>query len=112
MAEKQFTQPIVAQVPFQALQMVGHIVHAVCPGKSKGDTVSTAVHDFEVSSTQSIALLIPKQACTAGAHVSAHPQTSSVRPAAPGYLRALIHAVLVLEHARNLPAHCSTVLFL
>lgn len=38
------------QVPFQALQMVGHIVHAVCPGKSKGDTVLTAVHDFEVHS--------------------------------------------------------------
>ncbi len=36
------------QVPFQALQMVGHLVHAVCPGKSKGDFVLTAVHDFEV----------------------------------------------------------------
>jgi protease I len=34
-------------VPFQALQMVGHDVHAVCPGKSKGDRVKTAVHDFE-----------------------------------------------------------------
>ena len=26
-------------VPFQALQMVGHSVHAVCPGKSAGQTV-------------------------------------------------------------------------
>lgn len=33
-------------VPFQALQMVGHTVHAVCPGKSEGDTCPTAVHDF------------------------------------------------------------------
>ena len=48
------THCVVAQVPFQALQMVGHIVHAVCPGKSKGDTVFTAVHDFEVR--QSVAL--------------------------------------------------------
>ncbi len=33
-------------VPFQALIMVGHTVHAVCPDKKKGDTVKTAVHDF------------------------------------------------------------------
>ncbi len=33
-------------VPFQALQMVGHIVHAVCPGKKAGEKVRTAVHDF------------------------------------------------------------------
>lgn len=33
-------------VPFQALQMVGHEVHAVCPEKKKGDTCPTAVHDF------------------------------------------------------------------
>lgn len=34
-------------VPFQALQMVGHIVHAVCPDKKAGEKVRTAVHDFE-----------------------------------------------------------------
>ncbi len=34
-------------VPFQALQMVGHEVHAVCPGKKSGDVVRTAIHDFE-----------------------------------------------------------------
>jgi protease I len=34
-------------VPFQALLMVGHTVHAVCPGKKSGDTVRTAIHDFE-----------------------------------------------------------------
>jgi protease I len=33
-------------VPFQALQMVGHTVHAVCPGKKSGESVRTAVHDF------------------------------------------------------------------
>jgi protease I len=38
-------------VPFQALQMVGHEVHAVCPGKKSGDTVKTAIHDFEGDQT-------------------------------------------------------------
>jgi len=40
-------------VPFQALLMVGHNVHAVCPGKKSGDTVRTAVHDFEGDQTYS-----------------------------------------------------------
>lgn len=40
-------------VPFQALQMVGHTVHAVCPDKKAGDTVRTAVHDFEGDQTYS-----------------------------------------------------------
>src|SRR5246500_1302318 len=42
-----------AMVPFQALQMIGHTVHAVCPGKSAGQTVRTAVHDFEGDQTYS-----------------------------------------------------------
>src|ERR1700740_1278004 len=40
-------------VPFQALQMIGHTVHAVCPGKPAGQTVRTAVHDFEGDQTYS-----------------------------------------------------------
>jgi protease I len=40
-------------VPFQALQMVGHTVHAVCPDKQAGDKVRTAVHDFEGDQTYS-----------------------------------------------------------
>jgi protease I len=40
-------------VPFQALQMVGHTVHGVCPGKSAGQTVRTAIHDFEGDQTYS-----------------------------------------------------------
>lgn len=40
-------------VPFQALQMVGHTVHAVCPEKTAGQTVRTAVHDFEGDQTYS-----------------------------------------------------------
>jgi protease I len=40
-------------VPFQALGMVGHTVHAVCPGKRTGDVVRTAIHDFEGDQTYS-----------------------------------------------------------
>jgi protease I len=40
-------------VPFQALLMVGHTVHAVCPGKKSGDKVRTAIHDFEGDQTYS-----------------------------------------------------------
>jgi protease I len=40
-------------VPFQALQAVGHTVHAVCPGKLAGDYVHTAIHDFEGAQTYS-----------------------------------------------------------
>jgi protease I len=38
-------------VPFQALTMVGHIVHAVCPGKQAGEKIKTAIHDFEGDQT-------------------------------------------------------------
>src|ERR1700688_3656991 len=40
-------------VPFQALQMVGHTVHAVCPDKKEGEFVRTAIHDFEGDQTYS-----------------------------------------------------------
>src|SRR5262245_57321372 len=38
-------------VPFQALQAVGHVVHAVCPGKKAGERIRTAIHDFEGDQT-------------------------------------------------------------
>jgi protease I len=40
-------------VPFQSLLMVGHTVHAVCPGKKSGEAVRTAIHDFEGDQTYS-----------------------------------------------------------
>ena len=42
-----------AMVPFQMLLMVGHQVDAVCPGKKAGETVVTAIHDFEGEQTYS-----------------------------------------------------------
>jgi protease I len=48
-----FVEDYEIMVPFQALQMVGHTVHAVCPGKKSGDHVRTAIHDFEGDQTYS-----------------------------------------------------------
>jgi protease I len=48
-----FTEDYETMVPFQALQMVGHTVHAVCPGKKAGETIRTAIHDFEGDQTYS-----------------------------------------------------------
>lgn len=48
-----FVEDYEVMVPFQALQMVGHTVHAVCPNKKAGERVRTAVHDFEGDQTYS-----------------------------------------------------------
>ena len=46
-----FVEDYEIMVPFQALQMVGHVVDAVCPGKKKCEQVRTAIHDFEGDQT-------------------------------------------------------------
>ena len=48
-----YTEDYETMVPFQALTMVGHTVHAVCPGKRPGEHVMTAVHDFDGAQTYS-----------------------------------------------------------
>jgi len=48
-----FTEDYETMVPFQMLEMVGYEVHAVCPDKKKGDTIKTAIHDFEGDQTYS-----------------------------------------------------------
>jgi len=48
-----FVEDYEVMVPFQALRAVGHGVDAVCPGKAAGQTVRTAVHDFEGDQTYS-----------------------------------------------------------
>ena len=42
-----FTEDYETMVPFQALLALGLQVDAVCPDKSAGDHVATAIHDFE-----------------------------------------------------------------
>ncbi|HNO87442.1 MAG TPA: DJ-1/PfpI family protein, partial [Rhodocyclaceae bacterium] len=46
-----FCEDYETMVPFQALQAVGHTVDAVCPDKKAGDTIATAIHDFEGNQT-------------------------------------------------------------
>ena len=48
-----FVEDYEVMVPFQALQAVGHEVYAVCPGKKRGDSVATAIHDVEGDQTYS-----------------------------------------------------------
>jgi protease I len=48
-----FVEDYEVMVPFQALLLLGHQVHAACPGKKAGDYVATAVHDFEGHQTYS-----------------------------------------------------------
>lgn len=48
-----YTEDYETMVPFQALLMVGHTVHAVCPGKKAGEQVRTAIHDFDGDQTYS-----------------------------------------------------------
>ena len=48
-----FVEDYEVMVPFQALSMVGHTVHAVCPDKKAGEKVRTAIHDFEGDQTYS-----------------------------------------------------------
>jgi protease I len=46
-----FAEDYEVMVPFQALTTLGHIVHAVCPGKKAGEKIKTAIHDFEGDQT-------------------------------------------------------------
>ncbi|ETN95576.1 DJ-1/PfpI family protein [Zhouia amylolytica] len=46
-----YTEDYETMVPFQMLEMVGYEVHTVCPDKKAGDTIKTAIHDFEGDQT-------------------------------------------------------------
>jgi protease I len=48
-----FAEDYEVMVPFQALTMIGHVVHAVCPDKKAGEKIKTAIHDFEGDQTYS-----------------------------------------------------------
>ncbi|MBD5552835.1 MAG: DJ-1/PfpI family protein [Desulfovibrio sp.] len=48
-----FVEDYEAMAPLQMLKMVGYDVHVIAPGKKPGDTVKTAVHDFEGDQTYS-----------------------------------------------------------
>jgi protease I len=87
-------------VPFQALLMVGHTVHAVCPGKSAGEKIRTAVHDFEGDQTYSEK---PGHAFTLNAtfsEINAQDYDALVVPGgrAPEYLRLDERVIDIVRH--------------
>ncbi|MCF8086274.1 MAG: DJ-1/PfpI family protein [Desulfohalobiaceae bacterium] len=48
-----FVEDYEVMVPYQILLMAGHQVDAVCPDRKAGESVATAVHDFEGQQTYS-----------------------------------------------------------
>nr|WP_316642017.1 DJ-1/PfpI family protein [uncultured Roseateles sp.] len=87
-------------VPFQALQAVGHTVHAVCPGKLAGDYVMTAIHDFEGAQTYSE---------KPGHRFVLNASFADIKPAdydglvipggrAPEYLRTMPGVIAIVQH--------------
>lgn len=87
-------------VPFQALLAVGHTVHAVCPDKSAGDSIKTAIHDFEGAQTYSEK---PGHNFTLNASFDAIDVTSYDALVVPGgrgpeYLRTYASVVSAVRH--------------
>jgi protease I len=48
-----FVEDYELMVPFQALLAMGFECDVICPDKSSGDTIATAIHDFEGDQTYS-----------------------------------------------------------
>jgi protease I len=87
-------------VPFQALQMVGHKVDAVCPGKKAGEIVRTAIHDFEGDQTYSEKRGHNFQLNATFADVKAESYDALVIPGgrAPEYLRTNEKVLEIVRH--------------
>lgn len=92
-----------AMVPFQMLLMVGHHVDTVCPGKKKGESVKTAIHDFEGDQTYS-----EKRGHNFGItatfdEIKAENYDALVIPGgrSPEYLRLNEHVIALVKHFAN-----------
>ena len=95
-----FAEDYETMVPFQALQMVGHTVHAVCPDKKAGDKIKTAIHDFEGDQTYTE---------KPGHQFALNASFDTVEPAsydalviaggrAPEYLRLNVKVIAIVRH--------------
>jgi protease I len=95
-----FVEDYETMVPFQALQMVGHAVHAVCPGKKAGEKVRTAIHDFEGDQTYSEKPGHNFALNATFAEVKAADYDALVIPGgrAPEYLRLNADVIKVVQH--------------
>lgn len=95
-----FVEDYEVMVPFQALLMVGHAVHATCPGKKAGDKVRTAVHDFEGDQTYTEKRGHDFTVNAAFADVKAENYDALVIPGgrAPEYLRLDEKVLTIVRH--------------
>ena len=87
-------------VPFQALLAVGHTVHAVCPDKAAGESIATAIHDFEGHQTYSEKPGHRFTLNTSFADVQAESYDALVIPGgrAPEYLRLNPKVIELVRH--------------
>jgi protease I len=87
-------------VPFQALLAVGHQVHAVCPDKKAGDSVATAIHDFEGQQTYSEKRGHNFALNASFAEIKAEDYDALVVPGgrAPEYLRLNLQVLEIVRH--------------
>src|ERR1700726_5184296 len=90
-------------VPFQALLMVGHTVHAVCPGKKSGEFVRTAIHDFEGDQTYSEKRGHNFSLNATFAQIKAEDYDALVLPGgrAPEYIRLNPRVLEIVRHFAN-----------
>ena len=90
-----FVEDYENMVPFQTLLACGHQVDAVCPGKSAGDTIKTAIHDFEGDQTY-----------TEDCFVCCQPILVSVNVAPDGSLALIDWEGQVIEAEPSMPRAC------
>jgi len=95
-----FVEDYEVMVPFQALQIPGHTVHAVCPDKKAGDTVRTAIHDFEGDQTYTEKRGHNFSLNATFSEVKATDYDALVIPGgrAPEYLRLNEHVLAIVRH--------------
>jgi protease I len=95
-----FGEDYETMVPFQALQMVGHGVHAVCPDKEAGDTIKTAIHDFRGDQTYMEARGHDFEVNATMADVDPADYDALVVPGgrAPEYLRTYDEVIEAVQH--------------
>ena len=98
-----FVEDYEVMVPFQALQMVGHTVHAVCPDKKATDSVRTAVHDFEGDQTYSEKPGHNFALNATFSEIRAEDYDSLVIPGgrAPEYIRLNADVIAAVQHFAN-----------
>lgn len=97
----EFVEDYEVMVPFQALQAVGHAVHAVCPNRHTNDTIPTAVHDFAEGAQTYYELAGHRFRLNANFHdVKAEDYDALVIPGgrAPEYIRLNEHVIAIVRH--------------